>query len=161
MAQYLAQSLDDLPDFKTMLSMSGLDFMQKMLVGDLPRPPISGVLDYWLETVEEGRVVFRGTPAFAHTNPLRTVHGGWYGTLMDSCMSCAVMTTLPKGSYYTTLEYKVNITRTIPLGMSVLAEGVVHHAGRSTGVANGTIKGADDGKLYATGSATCLIMKRP
>jgi len=70
-----------------------------------------------------------------------------------------LMTKVPRGSAYTTLEYKVNITRAIPLGLRVQATGVVEHAGRSTGVATGEIRGIEDGKLYATGSTTCLIMQ--
>lgn len=156
---FIAQTPDDLPDRDALLSLSGLEFMQAMLRGEISHPPISGLLNYHFETVEPGRIVIRGTPAFAHTNPMGGVHGGWYGTLLDSCMACAVMTTVPQGSIYTTLEYKVNITRALPLGMTVLAEGVIDHAGRSTGVATGRITGAEDGKLYATGSTTCLIMK--
>ena len=157
--QFLATSPEELPDLKTVLGMSGLEFMQKILTGEIARPPISGILDYWLDTVEDGVVIFRGTPDFAHTNPVGTVHGGWYGTLLDSAMACAVMTKVPKGSGYTTLEYKVNITRPIPLGTQIIARGEVQHAGRSTGVSNGTITGVEDGKLYATGSTTCIIMK--
>jgi uncharacterized protein (TIGR00369 family) len=102
--------------------------------------------------------VFAGSPEFAVMNPVGVVHGGWYGTLLDSCMACAVMTTLSRGSTYTTLEYKVNIVRPIPLGMRVLAIGEIQHSGRSTGVARGEIVGADDGRIYATGSTTCLVM---
>jgi uncharacterized protein (TIGR00369 family) len=76
-------------------------------------------------------------------------------------MACAVMTKVPTGSYYTTLEYKVNIIRPIPPGMTVDCIGDVQHAGRSTGVAEGRIVGVDDGRLYATGSTTCMIMKAP
>ena len=156
---FTAETLDDLPSQETVMSMSGLDFMQAMLRGELPRPPISALLNYTLDSVEPGKVTFRGTPEFAHTNPLSGVHGGWYGTLLDSCMACAVMTTVPKGAVYTTLEYKVNLTRAIPLGTEILATGVIDHAGRSTGVSHGEIRGARDGKLYATGSTTCLIMQ--
>lgn len=156
---FIAQSPDDLPTRDVLLSMSGLAFMEGVRDGTISHPPISGVLDYHVDLVEPGRVVFRGTPAFAHTNPMGTVHGGWYGTLLDSCMACAVMTTVPKGSIYTTLEYKINITRNLPVGMEIVADGRVDHAGRSTGVATGEIRGAHDGKLYATGSTTCLIMK--
>jgi len=159
MTQFLAKSLTDLPDQETLLSMSGYDFMRGILEGRIPRPPISGVLNYKLETVEDGRVIFRGAPEFDHTNPMGTVHGGWYGTLLDSAMACAVMTKVPKGSVYTTLEYKINITRTIPLGRDILCEGLVEHSGRSTGVANGWLRDAENGKLYATGSTTCIIMK--
>ncbi len=156
---FTAKSSDDLPDRETILSLSGLEFMQAMQRGEIARPPISVLLNYSLDTVAPGKVIFRGTPEFSHTNPMGGVHGGWYGTLLDSCMACAVMTTVPKGSIYTTLEYKVNLTRAIPPGTEILATGVIDHAGRTTGISHGEIRGADDGKLYATGSTTCLIMK--
>ncbi len=150
---------DDLPSTEDVLAISGLEFMQRMKAGDLPGPPIGGLMNYRLAEVEPGRVVFRATPEFSHTNPLGTVHGGWYGTLLDSAMACAVMTLVPRGSVYTTLEYKVNIIRPVPLGAEVEAIGVSQHTGRSTGVAIGEIKGIGDGKLYATGSTTCIVMK--
>ena len=156
---FIAQTPDDLPTREELLSMSGLAFMEGVRDGTISRPPISGIMDYTLDLVEPGRVIFRGTPAFRHTNPMGGVHGGWYGTLLDSCMACAVMTTVPQGSFYTTLEYKINITRALPLGTEILAEGIVDHGGRSTGVSHGTIRGVADGKLYATGSTTCLIMQ--
>ncbi len=154
----VATTPDDLPTMEMTLSMSGLAFMNAVLKGEISQPPIGGVLNYAVSEVADGRVVFRGTPEFQHTNPMGTVHGGWYGTLLDSCMACAVMTKVPQGSVYTTLEYKVNIIRSIPLGTEIVAEGVIDHVGRSTGVAHGEIRGAVDGKLYATGSTTCLIM---
>ena len=155
----LAQTMADLPSQDELLSMSGLAFMQGILDGTIPGPPIGHTLGYALHAVEDGRVTFRGTPEFDVTNPMGTVHGGWYGTLLDSAMACAVMTKVPAGSVYTTLEYKINITRGIPLGMEIECTGRIDHAGRSTGVATGEIRGIDDGKLYATGSTTCIIMK--
>lgn len=159
-APFFAQSPDDLPGLDDVMALSGLEFMQAILAGEISHPPIGGALGYRLDTVEDGRVVFRGTPEFHTLNPMGTVHGGWYGTLLDSAMACAVMTKVPQGSLYTTLEYKVNITRSIPVGTQIIAEGIVSHAGRSTGVAEGTIRDAATGKLYATGSTTCLIMAR-
>ena len=155
----IANTLEELPTFEDMISMSGLDFMQGVLTGELAGPPIARTLNFALAEVDHGHVVFEGRPQFEATNPLRTVHGGWYGTILDSCMACAVMTTLEKGSYYTTLEFKVNIVKAIPIDMPVRAIGSVQHAGRSTGVAVGEIRGKDDGRLYATGSTTCIIMK--
>lgn len=155
----LAQSLADLPRQDELLSMSGLDFMRGILDGTVPGPPIGHTLGYALHDVKDGEVTFRGTPEFDVTNPMGTVHGGWYGTLLDSAMACAVMTKVPTGSVYTTLEYKINLTRGIPLGMEIACTGRVDHAGRSTGVATGEIRGVEDGKLYATGSTTCIIMK--
>ena len=157
--QFIAKSIDDQPDRDTMLGMSGLEFMQAILDGHITGPPIAGPIGYHLDQVGKGRVVFRGTPGFHATNPMGSVQGGWYAVLLDSCMGCAVMTMLPKGAMYTTLEYKINITRAVPVGTEVLAVGLVQHAGRSTGVANGELRGAEDGKLYATGSTTCIIMR--
>ncbi len=156
---FIAETPAGLPGRDTMLSLSGLEFMQAMLRGDISGPPICTPMGYRLHAVADGHVTFRGTPEFQHMNPIGGVHGGWYGTLLDSCMACAVMTKVPKGSAYTTLEYKINITRAIPLGTQIEAIGQIDHAGRSTGVAHGEIRGVADGRLYATGSTTCLIMQ--
>ncbi|MHA6263765.1 PaaI family thioesterase [Arenibacterium sp. CAU 1754] len=155
----IAKSPEDLLSQAEVLGMSGLEFMQGILDGTNPGPPIGQTLGYTLHAVEDGRVAFRGTPEFNVTNPMGTVHGGWYGTLLDSAMACAIMTCVPRGSVYTTLEYKINITRAIPLGTEIECVGIVDHSGRSTGVAHGEMRGVEDGKLYATGSTTCIIMK--
>lgn len=155
----IAQSPTDLLSQSEMLDISGLEFMQRILDGINPGPPIGKTMGFHLHGVEKGSVTFRGTPEFNVANPLGTVHGGWYGTLLDSAMACAVMTLVPKGSVYTTLEYKINILRTIPIGTEVECVGTTDHVGRSTGVAHGQIKGLADGKLYATGSTTCIVMK--
>lgn len=139
-------------------ALSGLDYLRAVRDGRLPGPPIGGTLAFRLVEVDSGRVVVEAVPGPAHANMTGQPHGGWYGAVLDTCMACAVMTTVPKGSGYTTLEYRVNVTRPVPLGMRVRAEGLVQHAGRSTGVARGEIRGAEDGVLYATGSTTCLIM---
>ncbi|MGJ5621143.1 PaaI family thioesterase [Sulfitobacter sp. MF3-043] len=155
----IAQSPDDLLALSDVLKISGLEFMQAILDGSNPGPPIAQTMGYALHAVEDGRVIFRGTPEFNVTNPLGTVHGGWYGTLLDSAMACAVMTKVPRGSVYTTLEFKINILRAIPLGTVIECVGDIDHVGRSTGVARGEIRGVDDGTLYATGSTTCIVMK--
>ena len=158
MARFV-DKVEELPSMEQIASMSGLDFIQAIQRGELPAPPIGRTMGYWMEEAVEGRVVFRGRPSFEVMNPIGTVHGGWFGTLLDSCMACAVQTTLPAGQGYTTLEYKVNIIR--PLfahSGEVRAIGEVSHVGRSTGVAEGRIVGVEDGKLYATGSTTCLIL---
>ena len=155
---YYAQSPDELLKPSQISEMSGLQFMSGILDGSFPGPPIAETLNYHLHSVEEGRVVFRGAPEFSTTNPMGTVHGGWYGTLLDSAMACAVMTGIPKGAIYTTLEYKINILKSIPLGMMIDCTGVTEHVGRSTGVARGEIRGVEDGRLYATGSTTCIVM---
>lgn len=157
----IATTLDDLPDMQDLRSRSGLEFMHDTVDGVLAIPPIAATLNFWPVSAEDGRVVFEGTPDFGGYNSMRAVHGGWYGALLDSCMGCAVMTRLPRGRIYTTLEYKINITRAAPQGMAMRAIGLATHAGRSTAVATGEVRGIDDGKLYASGSTTCLVMAAP
>ena len=155
----IAETPQDLVEQSEALKLTGLEFMQAMLDAKVAGPPISKTMGYRLVEVADGRAVFRGAPDFGVTNPMGTVHGGWYGTLLDSAMACAVMTKVPRGSVYTTLEYKVNILRAIPLGTEIDCIGVTDHVGRSTGVAHGEIRGVEDGRLYATGSTTCIVMK--
>jgi uncharacterized protein (TIGR00369 family) len=154
-----AETPADIPTRETLVSMSGLEFMQGMLSGNLLHPAISRLLDYRLAEVGPGRAVFRGQAGMAHTNPVGAVHGGWYGTVLDSALGCAVMTTVPRGRWYTTLEYKVNLVRALPIGVAVLAEGIVDHAGRTTATARAEIRGEADGRLYATGTTTCIILE--
>ncbi len=152
------EELADLAGPDQIASVSGLEFLQGILDGRFPAPPISRSLNFRLEQVEAGKVVFRGIPSFAAMNPIGSIHGGWFGTLLDSCMSCAVQTTLPRGRGYTTLEFKTSILRPLVAGgPEVLATGTIVHSGRRTGTATGEIRGEADGKVYATGSATCLI----
>ncbi|MET0310781.1 MAG: PaaI family thioesterase, partial [Burkholderiaceae bacterium] len=92
---------------------SGMEMMQMMLRGELPYPPIARTLDFQLMEVSEGRAVFQGTPGPAHLNPMGTVHGGWYATLLDSALGCAVHTMMPPGRGYTTAELGVNLVRAI------------------------------------------------
>src|SRR5688572_12256070 len=71
---------------------SGLEMMQAMLRGEAHYPTIADTLDFLLLEVGEGRALFQGTPGPGHLNPMGTVHGGWYATLLDSAMGCAVHT---------------------------------------------------------------------
>lgn len=153
-----AETPEDLAGREVLLSMSGLDFVLAMRDGALVQPPIGRTMNFALTDAGPGRAVFRGTPTFGHTNPMGTVHGGWYGTILDSALGCAAMTTVPRGSWYTTLEYKVNLTRALPVGAEAEAVAQVVHAGRSTVVAEATLRGVGDGKIYATGSTTCIII---
>lgn len=136
---------------------TGLEMLQAMIDQKYPAPPISATMNFALTEVAEGRAVFRGLPNANHLNPLGTVHGGWAATLMDSALGCAVHSTLQKGEGYTTVEFKVNLTRPItPQTGEVVCEGRVVHKGRTLAVSEATLKDKD-GKLLAFGTETCTI----
>jgi uncharacterized protein (TIGR00369 family) len=138
--------------------LSGRALLEAMRDGDIVRAPMAATLDFALEVIEDGRVVFVGAPKDAFYNPHGSVHGGYAATLLDSAMGCAVHTLLEPGIGYTTLELKVNFVRPMTAGVGeVRAEGVVVHRGRRTATAEGRLVDAN-GRLYAHGSCTCLIV---
>ena len=137
--------------------MSGLELMQGLIAGKYPPPPITRALDFTLDRVEHGVAVFSGDAKYDHYNPIGTVHGGWIATLLDSCMGCAMHTTLKPGQGYTSLEIKVNFVRPVVATTGRLqAEGRVIYAGSRTGTAEGKLVDAS-GKIFAHGTTTCLI----
>jgi len=139
---------------------TGMEIMQAILNGALHYPPIAQTLDFLLVEVSDGRAVFQGTPGYAHLNPMGTVHGGWFATLLDSALACAIQTMIPQGKIYTTTELSLNIVRALtPKVPRVRAEGKVLHCGRQLATAEGKLYGPD-GKLYAHGTTTCFIMEQ-
>ena len=141
--------------------LDGLQVMQALLRGDLPAPPIGRTMDFLLMEVSRGRAVFQGTPGPQLLNPLGTVHGGWFATLLDSALGCAVHTMMPPGRAYTTAELGVNLVRAItPKVARLRAEGEVVHCGRQLATATARLVGPD-GTIYAHGSTTCLVFEVP
>ncbi len=141
-------------------SLPGLEYMRAIAQGTLPPPAIARLLGMELLEVDEGRALFALEPAEWMYNPLGSVHGGIAATLLDSCMGCAVQTTLQAGVSYTTSDLQVRYVR----GMSadtgrVLAEGRVVHAGRRTATAEGRLFVERDGSLVAHASTGCLILR--
>jgi uncharacterized protein (TIGR00369 family) len=140
-----------------LLSQTGLDFLQGVIDGRIPAPPIAETLGFALVAVEKGRAIFEGTPQHRHYNPIGVVHGGFAMTLLDSALGCSVHTTLDKGEAYTTLEVKVNLVRSLTKDTGLVrAEGRIVHRGRTVATAEGEIKDAS-GKLYAHATTTCMI----
>lgn len=138
---------------------TGLETLQAMLAGELPYPPISQTLDFGLIEVSPGRAVFQGTPKLEHYNPLGTVHGGWYATLLDSALGCAVHTLMPAGWGYTTAELSVHIVRAATAQTGPLrAIGHVVHSGRQLATAEARIVDPA-GKVYAHGTTSCLVFE--
>ena len=139
--------------------MSGIEFLQALIDGEIPPPPIAKMLGFTLDEVSEGRAVFSGLPAEYHYNPIGVVHGGLAATLLDSATGCAVQTTLPRGVAYTTLELKTNFVRALTRDTGrVLCEAEVVHRGGTIATAEGRLRAESTGKLLAHGTSTCLII---
>ena len=125
-----------------------------------PAPPIAQLLGFTVIEVERGRAVFAMEPAEWMYNPIGMVHGGVAATLLDSCMGCAVHTTLDAGVAYTTTDLQVRYIRAMSDTTGrVLAEGRVVHAGRRTATAEGRLFAESDDTLIAHGSTGCVILR--
>jgi uncharacterized protein (TIGR00369 family) len=141
--------------------LAGLEFLQAMLSGTLPTPPFLAVIGAAMGTVERGRVTMTLEPAEFHYNPYGTVHGGVLATVLDTVMSCAVLSQQAAGRGNTTIDLTVNYLRPLTLESgTVTAEGTVIHAGRTTALAQGRVVDSA-GRLYAVASTTCLLLDLP
>lgn len=139
--------------------LTGLQFMQAMNRGEVPYPFMAKTLDFCMVEVGPGHAVFQGAPGMAHLNPMGTIHGGWFATLLDSALGCAVHTCMAVGQGYTTAELSVNIVRALtPKITRVRAESKVIHCGRQLATAEARLVGPD-GTLYAHATTTCLVFQ--
>lgn len=139
------------------MHLSGLEILQQMLAGNLPPPPIAQTMDFMLVSAAKGEATFQGTPLVKHYNPMGGIHGGWFATLLDSALGCAVMSALPPGRGYTTLELKINLVRGLTAKVPVVrAVAKTVHVGKQVATAEAQLIG-HDGKLYAHSSTTCLV----
>ncbi len=138
-------------------TLSGIEFLRAIADGRIPPPPIAALLGMSLGDIAPGRVTFTLDVGEHLYNPIGSVHGGVFCTLLDTAMGCAVHTTLGVGQAYTSLELKVNLVKALTLDTAhVVAEGEVITTGRRVATASGRIVGPD-GTLYAHATTTCLI----
>ncbi|HEX4466274.1 MAG TPA: PaaI family thioesterase [Solirubrobacteraceae bacterium] len=139
---------------------SGLEYMRAIAGGELPAPPIARLFGFEIVEADVGRAVFALEPAEWMYNPIGSVHGGVAATLLDSCMGCAVHTTLETDVGYTTTDLQVRYLRgmTATTGR-VLAEGRVVHSGKRTATAEGRLFVELGERLLAHGSTGCVILR--
>jgi uncharacterized protein (TIGR00369 family) len=150
---------DPAPSAQTGLLMKGIDYLNAMIRGEIPPPPISRTLNFVLAEVERGRAVFTCKPDEFHYNPIGTVHGGLACTLLDSALACAVHTLLDTGVGYTSVEMKINFVRPITAHVGMLrAEGKIITFGSTLATSEGRITDVN-GKIYAFATETCLILR--
>lgn len=136
---------------------NGRQILEAMMSGELPHPHMNETLGFDLMEVGDGHAVFQGVPHLRYYNPMGTVHGGWYSTLLDSALGCAVQSKLPVGRAYTTAELSINIVRPASHKTGPLrAIANVIHSGKQMATAEAKILDAE-GRLYAHATTTCFV----
>ncbi|MGW2716989.1 PaaI family thioesterase [Streptomyces sp. NPDC001492] len=140
---------------------SGLHFLREILAGRLPAPPIAATLGMSIEEVDHGHAVFSLEPGEEHYNPIGSVHGGIYATMLDSAAGCAVQSTLPPGVGYTSLDLTVKFLRPITADTGkVRAVGSVLNSGRRTALAEARLFDSAD-RLLAHATSSCMLFPVP
>ena len=150
---------DPLQTAATGAGLSGLEFFTAMVEGRVPPPPILTTIDLEAASFEDGRVEFSLVPKEFHYNPIGSVHGGVFATMLDSACGCAVHTKLPAGVFYTSLDLSVKFLRPVSIATGkITAVGTVVHLGRRTALGEARIVD-EAGRIYATATSSCLIMR--
>lgn len=137
---------------------SGLEFLRRIVSGDMPQPPIAATLDFALVAAEPGRATIEARPAEFAYNAIASIHGGVIATWADTAIGYSIQTRLPEGASLTTLDMQVRYLRPITAEtgvVTIVAE--TDHVGRRTGTARASITDAA-GKLLATATSTCLVL---
>jgi len=139
--------------------MSGFDYLQAMNDGRIPLPPLLHTLDFKVDHMEPGEVIFSFQPQEFHYNPIGSVHGGVISAILDSAMGCSLHSLLPAGVGYTTLELKVNFLKAVNIQSGILkATGKVIYSGSRTALTEARLTD-DKGVVYAHATSTCMILK--
>jgi uncharacterized protein (TIGR00369 family) len=141
--------------------MSGLEFFQKMMAGELPPPPLVTLLGLKLIEAEAGRVTFTGVAREAYYNGMGVAHGGFAATMLDSALGCAINTMMTAGRSFTTIDLQIHYTRPLRVEAGELrCTATVVHVGSRTATSEGRIVDAD-GRVYAHGTTTCILVEPP
>lgn len=145
-------------DMTKLFERTGIEQLRALVDGLIPPPPISSHIGLEFVSVSDGDVVMTAQPDESHYNPIGSVHGGFFATVLDSVCGSAVHSTLPAGVGYTSLEIKVSFLRPITAETgTVTAHGWVTRRGNRASFAEADIRDSH-GRVLATASSTCLII---
>ena len=135
-----------------------LETIEKVRRGQIPPPPVAGLIGFTLSAIEPGRAVVEFEAEPRHANPMGTLHGGVYCDLADAAMGYAYAATLGEGESFTTVELKINFLRAVRQG-KLTAEARVVKAGSALGYVECAVTD-QDGRLVARASSTCMKLRQ-
>ena len=139
--------------------MTGLEYLTRVVDGRIAHPSMAHTLGFRLTEVGDGRAVISGETCADYCNPNGSIHGSWAAALLDSCMGSSVHSTLPDGTGFTVVEFKIDFVRPITVDTGkVTAEGRVVNVGNRIGIADGIMRDAN-GRILARGTTTCMTFK--
>jgi uncharacterized protein (TIGR00369 family) len=141
------------------MTMDGFDYLNAIITGTVPPPPIAMLLDIRIKEIKPGEVFFEVTPGEYHYNPIGMVHGGLLATMMDSAMGCAIQSVLKAGTGYSTVDLQVTYVKSAKIDTGLLTcSGKIIHEGGKIATAYSEVKDSQ-GNLYAHATTTCMIFR--
>ena len=157
--QRLVTWADPLGIREAMLAMDGRAFFTAATTGSLPEPPMMRLMGFRVRAGAAGQIVFEAEPAEYHYNPMGFVHGGFAATILDSAIGYSIVSRLPEGASFTTLEIKVSYLRAMTDQTGVVhTDTTIVSLGRQIASVESRLLDAS-GRVYATASSTCLIFR--
>ncbi len=139
---------------------TGLEYLQRIVRGEVPGVPIGDTLGFRLVDVEHSHVVLVGRPDQRSYNLIGTVHGGWAAAILDSALALATLSTLEADQGFTTVDIRINYLRPLSIETGeVRAEGRVLQGGRRLAYCEAKLTDAA-GKLICHGTGSCLILPK-
>lgn len=141
--------------------LSGREFLEAIVEGRLPPPPIASLFAAKLVSVSDGGAVFRCTPDESTYNPIGMVHGGFLCTLLDSAAGCAVQTLLPAGAGYSSIEIKVSFLEALRAGAGeIVVSGRALRVGGRVAFAEADARDSD-GQLVGQATSSLAVFRPP
>jgi uncharacterized protein (TIGR00369 family) len=140
-----------------LLGLSGLELMQAFLKRGGPRPPISHLMGMFPTVMEHGVSTFEMPASPWFLNPTGYIQGGVLAVHADGPLGCAVHTSLPPATPYTTSELSMTFIRPVTQDSGILtAEGRLIHGGKSMALSEVSVTDGD-GRLVAHGTSRCFV----
>jgi len=134
-----------------------LETIEKVRRGEIPSPPVAGLIGFTLSAIQPGRAVVEFEAEPRRANPMGTLHGGILCDVADAAMGMAYAATLDEGESFTTLELKINFLKPVWTG-KLVATGRVVKGGHTVGLVECDIVDDKD-RLVARATSTCLTLR--
>ncbi|HEU0201335.1 MAG TPA: PaaI family thioesterase [Burkholderiaceae bacterium] len=134
-------------------------YFARMQRGDAAPPPITTTLGGRIRAVDLDAGTldsdYVATPAFL--NPAGQVQGGMLGAMLDDVTAFLVTATLGDGEFCGTVNLNVSFLRPAQAG-ALLGRARLVRRGKDVCHVTGEL--LQDGKLLATATATCMVVRR-
>lgn len=141
--------------------MDGRAFLEAMQRGEIAPPAVAEVLGMRLHAVGQDWVEFTMTAQTHMLNLLGTLHGGALAVLVDSALTGAIITQLPRGKVATTIDFQMRFFRPVrPSAELLTCRGTLVHLGRTIAASEARVT-TSAGKTIAHATSSLAILDAP